>query len=181
MYLGTGQTEFITREKWEHNGEICVKFAYSNCLRKSQSQGSPKKVNAWTNGTQTSYRSISNNGRLECNSLEIAYAVAMIWIVLNVVFRSIDDERLTSNGFDISLKKGEWGDPRLNVVEKTPFEDNSVYQLRTVLELLCTCITRLKLFFFIFRFGKWRDEVRALQNVHMHPILWSPRSCGTPW
>ena len=33
------------------------------------------------------------------------------------------------------------------MVEKTPFEDNSVYQLRTVLELLCMCITRLKLFF----------------------------------
>lgn len=150
-------------------------------FKKKSIAGKPVE-NAWTNGTQTSYRSISNNRRLECNSLEIAYAVAMIRIVLNVVFRSIDDERLTSNGFDICLKKGEWGDPHLNVVEKTPFEDNSVYQLRTVLELLCMCITRLKLFFFfIFRFGKWRDEVRALQNVHMHPILWSPRSCGTPW
>lgn len=51
----------------------------SELLKKiSQSQRSPKKVKACANGTQTFYRAISDNKRLERISLEIAYAVAMV-------------------------------------------------------------------------------------------------------
>ena len=81
--------------------EICI---FELLQRMKRSQRSPRPGR--TRLERFTERFLTNR-RLERTSLEISYAVAIASIVLNIIFRFIDDERLTSNGFDICLKNGE--------------------------------------------------------------------------